>query len=249
MTRRPIVGILGGMGPAATGQFLLELTRSTPATCDQEHFHTIIDSATDIPDRTSAILAGDLAPLEPIRQGLLRLEHWGADLLVVPCNTAHYFVDMVRGDLHVPLVHIVDVTLTRAMQASPQGAWLTATTATVHAQLYQRAAARAGYRLLVPDEDAQERIMTVVRLVKAGQIDQAAQLYRRVADELYRSRPLPVVTACTELPLAFDASGLPHNRSISSLAALAAATVTAAQEWCGRPPVAPRPSTAAPLAS
>lgn len=229
MARRPVIGILGGMGPAATGQFLLELTRSTPAACDQDHYHTIIECDPAIPDRTTAILAGDNAPLQPIRAGLERLIDWGASLLAVPCNTAHYYINMFADTLPVPLVHIVDATLARARCLSPQGAWLTATTGTVRTGLYQQAAANLGYPLYLPDDAMQDRIMQIVGLVKAGEIATAGVAYRAVADQLYDQLPLPAVTACTELPLAFDASGLPAERAVSSLTALATATVAAAQ--------------------
>ena len=231
MGRRPVIGVLGGMGPAATGQFLLELTRCTPATADQDHFHTVIECDPSIPDRTACLLAGDDAPLAPIRAGLERLIEWGANILAVPCNTAHAFIDRFASELPIPLVHIVEATLDDAQVASPRGAWLTATTGTVNTALYQRAAEKRGYTLYLPDDLEQSQLMDVVGLVKAGQMEQAGEAYRDIAAHLYYRRRVPALTACTELPLAFDASGLPAWRSVSSLTALARATVQAATAW------------------
>lgn len=233
MSARPVIGILGGMGPAATGQFLVELTRCTPATRDQDHFHTVIECDPSVPDRTTSLLAGDDAPLGPIRAGLDRLVSWGADILAVPCNTAHAFIDRFVTELPVPLVHIVEATLDEAEALAPEGAWLTATSGTVATGLYQAAAERRGYTLHRPDEAMQERIMAVVGLVKAGDLAGAGRTYHVILDELLAQRRLPALTACTELPLAFEASGLPQERSISSITALARATVRAAQEWSG----------------
>lgn len=231
---RPVIGILGGMGPAATGQFLLELARATPADKDQDHFHTIVEGDPSVPDRTTCLLSGSDAPLGPIRAGLERLITWGADLLVVPCNTAHAYIDRFVDELPRPLVHIVDATLGEAESVAPDGSWLTATTGTVATSLYQDAAARRGYPLHLPPQYVQDRIMGVVGLVKAGELAQAGAHYREILAGLREERDLPALTACTELPLAFDASGLPRNWAVSSLTALARATVLKAVSW--RPP-------------
>ena len=223
------VGILGGMGPAATGQFLIDLTAATPAQVDQDHLHAIIDSDPSIPDRTTAILAGDDAPAAPIRRGLDRLVEWGADLLAVPCNTAHVFIDQFADELPVPLVHIVEATLDEAERRSPGGAWLTGTIGTMRTGLYQRAAERRGYVLHEPPMALQERIMGVIGAVKAGNLNEAGAEFRRVAEELRAVRELPIVMACTEIPLAFSRSGLERAVAVSSLEALAKATYKKAQ--------------------
>lgn len=223
------VGILGGMGPAATGQFLIDLTAATPAQVDQEHLHTIIDSDPSIPDRTTAILAGDDSPAAPIRSGLDRLVEWGADLLAVPCNTAHYYIDQFIDELPVPLVHIVEATLDEAERRSPNGAWLTGTIGTMRTGLYQRAAERRGYALHEPAVAHQERIMGVIGQVKAGKLDEAGAEFRRVVEELREIGERPIVMACTEIPLAFNRSGLDRSVAVSSLEALAKATYEKAQ--------------------
>jgi len=233
----PLVGILGGMGPAATGQFLLELTRATPASRDQDHLRSIIICDPSVPDRTEAILRGDDAPEAVIREHLFTLVDMGADLLAVPCNTAHVFIDRFAAELPVPLVHIVTATLDAAQEASPTGAWLTATRGTIATRLYQDAAEERGYTLHVPGEKDIDALMGVIALVKAGEMARAGARYMAIADSLFARIPVPALTACTELPLAFDASGLPSVRSVSSLTALARATVAQARAL-GAPPAA-----------
>lgn len=212
------------MGPAATGQFLMELTAVTPARVDQDHLHTIIDSDPSIPDRTTAILAGNDSPRAPIRRGLERLIQWGANILAVPCNTAHYYIDEFRDELAVPLVHIVDATLDEAERRSPDGAWLTATTGTMRTRLYQRAAERRGYTLHEPSEEIQASVMDLIGAVKSGSLTDAGEMYRTVIEELRDVNDLPMIMACTEIPLAFSYSGLSDDIAVSSLTSLAEAT-------------------------
>ncbi|MEU2874993.1 amino acid racemase [Streptomyces sp. NPDC007070] len=217
------LGVLGGMGPAATAEFLRLLTAAVPARSDHEHPRVLLLSDPGIPERTAAILAGSDEPLPAIRDGLRQLAAWGADLLAVPCNTAHAFIDRMDAELPVPLVHIIDATLRAAMRTSPDGGWLAATTGTVRSGLYQRRAAEHGYRLLVPDPAEQDRVHRAGVLVKAGRVDEAGALLRASAGRMWRQHDLPLLTACTELPIAYTAGGLPEERAVSSLAALAAA--------------------------
>lgn len=213
------------MGPVASAQFMHELAVAVRASRDQDHPRVIMLSDPRVPDRTQAILEGSDAPLAPIRAGLLTLASWGADLLAVPCNTAHVFVDAMAGELPVPLVHIVDATLTQAVQQSPDGAWLAATTGTVTSGLYQHKAEAIGYRLLVPDSTIQEQIHETALLVKANNIAETAEQFTQAMSRLWARHDLAIITACTELPIAYGATDLPVGKNISSLQALAIACV------------------------
>ncbi|MFF8867316.1 aspartate/glutamate racemase family protein [Streptomyces sp. NPDC015139] len=219
------LGVLGGMGPAATAEFLRLLAARVPAADDQHHPRIVMLSDPSVPDRSTALTAGSDAPLPALREGLATLVRWGADLLAVPCNTAHVYIDRIRAELPVPLVHIVDATLRAAMALSPEGGWLAATTGTVASGLYQRRAAELGYRLLVPGPAAQASIHRAAVLVKAGRTGQAGQLLASALRPLWRRQQLPVVAACTELPLAYAAAALPAEAMVSSLDALAVACV------------------------
>lgn len=235
------LGVLGGMGPAAAAEFLRLLAACVPGTTDQEHPRIVMLSEPSIPDRSSALLDGSDAPLPGILAGLTTLAGWGADLLAVPCNTAHVYIDRIRDELPVPVVHIVDATLQAAMLLSPRGGWLTATSGTVASGLYQRRAEELGYRLLVPPAGPQELVQETAGLVKAGHTEQAGRVFASVVRGLWRRERLPVVTACTELPLAYDSAGLPEGMTVSSLGALASAC---AHELYVSPPV---PTRSAPV--
>ncbi|HOI81701.1 MAG TPA: amino acid racemase [Synergistales bacterium] len=225
MSRKPhkVLGVLGGMGPAATADFLRILTEMAGVERDQDHPKVLLFSNPQIPDRTAAITGGGGDPAPLILEGLQRLESWGAQLLAVPCNTAHVFIDRFREKLKVPLVHIVEETLSRARIHSPSGAWLTATSGTTASGIYSREAERQGYELLLPGEDVQKELQEIVSLVKANRLDKSGRSMAETVRRLQRERDLPVVAACTELPLAYQASGLEPSGMVSSLGSLAEA--------------------------
>ena len=107
------IGILGGMGPAATADLFTKIINSTEAGCDQEHLHVIIDSNTNIPDRTEALIHGGADPTEQMTQSARRLAEAGAELIVMPCNTAHGFYDAVCASVTVPVLHMIKLTAAR----------------------------------------------------------------------------------------------------------------------------------------
>lgn len=215
------LGVLGGMGPAASAEFMRLLAALAPARIDQEHPQVILLSAPYIPDRSSAILGEGPDPSSEIRKGLMKLVEWGADTLAVPCNTAHFFIDRFRNELPVPLVHIVESTINEARNRSPEGAWLLSTKGTKRSGLYEKYAALAGYELFLPDPGIEEMVQKSIDLVKSNRSADGGVLLKEAVSILKKDKDLPIVAACTELPLAYDASDLPKDGMISSLEALA----------------------------
>ena len=217
------LGVLGGMGPAATAEFQRLLAVKAPADCDQEHPRMIVYSYTAIPDRTTFLLGKGPDPESGLLVGLKTLESWGADRLAVTCNTAHHFIDkfLAQGLLSVPVIHIIDETVRTCRERSPKGAWLTATLGTMKTGLYQDHGAASGYRFRIPTPEMQERIHAVTDLVKAGRQEEAGARFGQIVTELWQEERIPIVCACTELPVAYQKAGLPPEMGISSLEALA----------------------------
>lgn len=219
------LGVLGGMGPAAAAEFLRQLALKCPASADQEHPVVYMIGDADIPDRGTAILGKGPSPLPQLRRDLLQLCAMGADILAVPCNTAHYFIDEFKQELPKPLVHIVEATVLATKAIAPDGAWMLSTKGTRACGLYQKYAEKHGLTLFIPNEEQSDKAQQVINFVKANRLAEAGAVMRALVEKLWRERDLPVMTACTELPLGYDASGLPQERSVSSIGALADAVV------------------------
>ena len=224
------LGVLGGLGPAASAEFLRQLAAKCPAACDQEHPVVYMIADCDIPDRGTAIFGNGPSPLPKLKADLLQLASMGADVLAVPCNTAHYFINQFANELPVPLLHIVEETVLAAQRLSPQGAWMLSTKGTRACGLYQECAEKHGFTLYIPDERQSDMAQEVINNVKANKFIEAGAVCRVLVQELWAERDLPVMTACTELPLGYDASGLSQERSVSSIGALADACVRALYE-------------------
>ncbi|HPD97302.1 MAG TPA: amino acid racemase [Synergistales bacterium] len=225
MSKKPhkVLGILGGMGPAATAEFLRLLAEMAGAEKDQDHPRIVLFSNPQIPDRTAAITGGGEDPAPLLLEGLKTLQSWGAQLLAVPCNTAHVFINRFRDRLSVPLVHIVEETISRAMRTSPGGAWLTATSGTSSSRIYETEAKKRDYPLLIPGPETQNMLEEVIALVKANRLSESAARLESCLRILWSEKDIPVIGACTELPLAYRSSAMDQEKIISSLDSLALA--------------------------
>ncbi|MFI7709173.1 aspartate/glutamate racemase family protein [Nonomuraea sp. NPDC049480] len=208
----PLVGILGGMGPAATADFYDKLIRATPAETDQEHLRVVIWADPTVPDRTAALLDGGADPAPFMERGARALKEAGADLIAVPCNTAHAFLLGIGARLGVRIIHMIEETARHIEAMSPpvHRVGILATTGTVKARLYQDSLSRAGRSVVLPDAGEQAVIMRVIRDVKAG--DTGPQVRRRISEitgALAARGAQAVVAGCTELPLVLHAETVP----------------------------------------
>lgn len=199
------IGILGGMGPLATVDLFQKITVHTDAKSDQEHPRVVIDSNTDIADRTEALLHGGADPTPEMIKSAQHLERIGADVLIMPCNTAHCFYDAVAASVSVPMLHMIALTCDALRARGVKRAGLLATDGTVQTGIYQRAFADSGIALLAPPSAAQAAVMDIVYSgIKAGKLDYDASAFRAACEGLFAAGAETLVLGCTELPPVFD---------------------------------------------
>ncbi len=202
---KKIIGIIGGMGPAATADLFTKIISSTRAACDQDHLHVIIDSNTNIPDRTAALLHGGADPTEQLTLSARRLEQAGAELLIMPCNTAHGFYDKVCAAVSVPVLHMIRLTARELERRGISRAGLLATDGTVRTGIYAQGFAGSGIELITPSPEAQRAVMSIIYDgVKAGRRDFDTAAFEKTAQELLSRGAQTLILGCTELPPAFE---------------------------------------------
>lgn len=200
---KKIIGIIGGMGPLATADLFEKITLHTRAQRDQDHLRILIDSNTNIPDRTAALLHGGQDPTPQLTASAALLERMGAQVLIMPCNTAHNYYDAVAGAVHIPVLHMIRLTAQALQTRGVAAAGLLATDGTVETGIYQRTFAGTGIDLLTPEPEGQRAIMDMIyRGVKAGDLRYDASAARRAMDSLLRRGAQTLILGCTELPLA-----------------------------------------------
>ncbi len=227
------LGILGGLGPASTIYFCELLNRHTAATCDADHIDMLISSRATTPDRTSYILNQNAPdPLPVMLCEAHRLERAGVDLIVMPCNTAHYFYDGLAQNCQVPILNIIDETTAHLARTGVRTFGLLATEGTIRSGAYERFCTPRGLSCLTPTEDEQAMITDIIfgQIKQNKPADMASFLC--VADTLRARGCQKIVLGCTELSL-LKKQGLDEDLFVDSLDVLAYRTIVA----CGKTPV------------
>ncbi len=211
-----IVGVLGGMGPLATLDFMRKMLQATPAVVDQEHVPVVASSIPQVPDRTQAFRGEGTSPLAAMVASGRRLVAAGAGLAVMPCNTAHLWFDEIQQSLGLPMLHLVDAALEEAVIAAGPGGriGLLATDATLASGLYVNRAlppgAGPGVQWVLPTAgEVLTLLMPGVAAVKAGQLPVGAGLLMEAVQALKRRGAAAVVLGRTEIPLVLDADNTP----------------------------------------
>ena len=210
-----IVGILGGMGPAATVDLFERIVKATPARTDQEHLHILIESNPAVPDRTAAILDGGPDPLPLLRAGAQKLAAQGADLIAIPCNTAHHYLPQVLPAVSCQILDMIKETaeaiLDRHGTAVTVG--ILATSGTLACGLYQKALTETGLKFLVPEESGVELLMQSIygpAGVKAvGPGPKSRSKLQQVCQDLAKRGADVFLLGCTELPLVLQDEDVP----------------------------------------
>ena len=216
------LGILGGMGPAASAEFITRLIQQTPATRDQDHIPFVLWNEPRIPDRSTSMRNGDDNPLPYLVDGIQALKYTGCDLIVIPCNTAHFWHhELVK--LNVPIIHIVDsvADALRDVNVVNTKIGIMGTQATVEFGLYQYMLTKLGWDCIVPTkEEMDTSVQPSIDLIKSGKVEQARLMLMTVVKSLIERGANAVVLGCTEIPLAIrevEENGIPIVNSIDSL--------------------------------
>jgi aspartate racemase len=216
------LGILGGMGPAASAEFVTRLIEQTPASCDQEHIPFVLWNNPQVPDRSTSLRNEDDRPLPFLLQGVQVLKAVGCDLIVIPCNTAHFWYDEM-AKLKVPIVHIVDSVADALRDAGVAGGTIgvMGTHATVELGLYQYKLNKSGWDCIVPTKEEMDTLVQpAIDMIKGGKITESQPIIMKVIHSLIERGAKAVVLGCTELPLAvreLEQNGIPLVNSIDSL--------------------------------
>lgn len=230
--RHKLVGVLGGMGPDATVDFMAKVIAMTPAAGDQDHLHMLVDHNPTVPNRQAAILEGGEDPAPALAEMAVRLEAAGADFLVIPCNTAHVFEDSIRSAVDIPLLSIIDVTIEAIVERAPKARriGLLATNGCVAAGVYQKALAGNGYEAMLPTDEELSRLMQLIYAIKGGdQSEPVRDEMGKLANDLEARGAQAIIAGCTEIPLVLSDSMI-SVPLISSTDELARRTVKYAKE-------------------
>lgn len=201
------LGVLGGVGPAATVDFMRKVVSLTRAERDQDHIKMVVEQNPQIPDRTANLLGNGEDPSIPMLATCQRLEAEGANAIAIPCNTAHAFVARIQPYIGIPIINMLTAVVEHisASSESPTRVGLLATSGTVESRVYHDIVTASGHEILVPEPALQARVMEAIygsHGVKAGHVSgECSELLQAAIEHLLEHGAEVIILGCTELPL------------------------------------------------
>jgi aspartate racemase len=196
------LGVIGGLGPMATAYFMQLVIEMTDASTDQEHIPMIIYNCPQIPDRTGFLLGNTKENPGPlIIECGNTIAEAGAELLAIPCITAHALFPEIEKELNAPVLHIIRETAEYLKKEGIQKVGLEATDGTVQTGVFQKELERQGIEVVLPSKEKQEMVMHIIyNNVKAGRrIDMA--MFEQIEYELHKKGAEVIILGCTELSM------------------------------------------------
>jgi len=222
-----IAGVLGGMGPLATVDFMSMVIDHCPIVTEEDHVRLLVEQNPHIPNRQ--IVANNKSKKigSMLADGAKKLESAGVDFIVMPCNTAHMFSDDIKAEINIPFIHIVEETINEITEYFPDkvSIGIMATTACINAKIYQKGLIHSGKTCLLPDNHYQDECMKGIFSIKEGSeiLDPSVTL-SSVANHLVDEGAEIIIAGCTEIPLVLKNKDL-EVPLVSSTEVLAIKTV------------------------
>ena len=211
-TQHKIPGIIGGMGPEATIDFMAKVIRKTKASCDQDHIHMLINHNPRIPNRHEAISGDPTVVGAILAETALSLEQAGADFLLIICNTAYAFQSHIETACKIPLVSIIDEVIGELNNQWPdvKRVGIMAAEGCLEAGLYQEALASSGKTPILWSKEEVTLFMSLVYHIKAGEpLDEISPQMAQLAQSLNAKGAEAIIMGCTEIPLVLKGGILP----------------------------------------
>ena len=227
------LGVLGGLGPMSSAYFYEMLTAHTKAERDSDHLNILISSRADTPDRTDYILGtSDRNPLPVMNDEVKKLIGAGADMIAIPCNTAHYFYEGISASADVPVINIIRQTALFCFRSGFKRVGLLATDGTVLSGAYAEIFSKAQIECVTPDENDQAKVMDIIYgKIKKGIMPEKKD-FLEISDKLFALGCEKVILGCTELSLLKREFEL-GDEFIDSLEVLALSAI----KLCGKEPM------------
>lgn len=194
------LGVIGGLGPMATAYFMQLVTQMTDAETDQKHIRVLVASNPSIPDRTKYICGESKeSPVPKMASEGRFLKESGAEVLTIPCVTAHYFHEELEKEIGLPIIHAMEETAKYLKERHIDTVGIMATDGTIKSGVFQATLEKYGIKVVVPDADRQKLVMEIIyKEVKAGK-SVNMHLFYSVARQLRAKGAEVILLGCTEL--------------------------------------------------
>ena len=214
--KQKTIGIIGGIGPWATVDLEQKILKLANADKDQDYPRIISFNNSQIPDRTEALLGNGPSPVPEIVKTAQTLLNAGAEVLCMPCNTAHAYIDDITWQLgHAKIVNLISEVVAFIQKNYPlaKRIGLLVSTGSRKSNVYDKILLENGLVPIHLSDESQESLMMDAVYgpegIKADNTEQPRLLLEEAAKELAQQGADLIVMGCTEIPLVLKNSPVP----------------------------------------
>ncbi|WP_430789903.1 aspartate/glutamate racemase family protein [Virgibacillus flavescens] len=207
------LGVLGGMGPMATSLFFERIIENTLAKKDQDHLDMLILNHASAPDRTAAILNGNVEPfLKAVKSDFELFEKTDVANIAIPCNTSHYFYDTMQAMTSINIINMIDETSKYISESYGPNAkvGVLATNGTINTGIYQKGCQKFDMESFIPNQAIQAKVMQIIYQFKADEPVDPSELDRIINELVFKEGCTCVILGCTELSCIPVSDGASH---------------------------------------
>lgn len=202
------IGIIGGQGPETTAKFYIGLITECRKINGEAYPPIIINSIPlllSIENDVAVLGKNENQMLPYLLDSAKLLEKAGADFGVIPCNTAHIFIDEVRKSVNIPFLSIIEETVEFSKAEKIKNISLLATNKTVSSGLYAKSFESSGVNLLTPDSQDQDILSKIIsRILNGEKNNQDKEIILNILKKLQAQGAEAVIFGCTDLQLLLD---------------------------------------------
>jgi len=210
---KKVLGILGGMGPQATIDLQQKILNYTDAKSDQEHMRIFVDSHSQVPDRTAAILEGGESPVEALMESVRKLESCGVDYIIMPCNTAHYFLPQLDIPPHIEFLNMIEIAAKVCLDRHfGKTAGILSTSGTSKSGIISGVFEKMGINYIKPLDEDQLILGQLILDVKAkADMKEIVRKFIIITDKMLSRGAEYFILGCTEIPIIVQSYSFPHD--------------------------------------
>jgi len=222
--KKPLIGIIGGMGAQATACFYTKLHNLQNVAAEQDFLDVLLYSIPSVPDRTAFITGkSNENPLDSLIKAACFLESAGVSCIAIPCITSHYFYDELARAVDVPIINLLEETASAARGRNIKSVYLLATSGTIKGKVFNSAFEKQGINVIFPPDNIQSDLMDLIYDIKCG-VPFPNDTLDAITERAQNDGAEAVVLGCTELCLSDNG----NTRVINTLDVLAEATLKTA---------------------
>ncbi len=197
MNTKPVLGILGGMGPKATTYFVDKVLSYDPANTDQNYLRHVVYNDPTIPDRNKAILEAGRSPLPKLKRNAEKLQDFGVDVIAMPCNTAHYYYDSLSESVNVPIINMVETCREQVEKEGLSSVGILCTKTVKEVGIYDRVFRSYEGKIIYPTD--QSGLMDAIYSVKSSNVEKARNIISDIIEVLWGRGADGIIVACSDL--------------------------------------------------